>query len=82
MCYNEHNGTFPLSLEECTYIKRILCKEIADIENDMGNKDPHKYILIKMINAKIDGFIQLMNARSIKEKLKEVSEITENRTYE
>jgi len=37
---------------------------------DLENKDPHKFVIIKSLAGKINGFIELMYARKEAEKMR------------
>lgn len=67
MCYSGNDGSFPLTLKECNCIESLCNERISEMEEDLENKDPHKYIRIKELSSKMNAIIKLMNARKIKE---------------
>lgn len=70
MCYDVNEGSFPLTLQECECIQCLCSERISEMAIDLENKDPHKYVMIKSLAGKINGFIELMCARKEAENLK------------
>lgn len=87
MSYSSKDGTFPLTLEECEVIE-ILCNEkISDMESDLNNKDPHKYISIKELFSKFNAMIKLMQSKEETDYKKEFKKLKDfrgsvNKSYE
>ena len=66
MYYSDLEGTFPLTMVECKIIYSLCSDRISEIENSIDNADSHVYVNLKMIEAKMDGFIKLMKSKSEK----------------
>ncbi len=70
MCYDGNEGSFPLTLEECECMQCLCSERISEMALDLENKDPHKFVMIKSLVGKINGFIELMYSRKEAEILK------------
>ena len=70
MCYDGKEGSFPLTLEECECMQCLCSERISEMALDLENKDPHKFVMIKSLVGKINGFIELMYTRKEAEILK------------
>lgn len=63
MCYSEKEGTFPFLKEELTILQCILSERICEMKEDFEAKDPHKFIMLCQLNAKIEGYLWMMGNR-------------------
>ncbi len=70
MCYDGKEGSFPMTIEECVCMQCLCSERISEMALDLENKDPHKFVMIKSLAGKINGFIELMYARREAEKLR------------
>lgn len=78
MCYSDYEGIFPLTMDECKIIQ-ILCSErISELEDNIDRMDPHIYINLKMIEAKMSGYIKLMNSKKNEEHFPHVTDLWGN----
>lgn len=67
VCYSDCEGTFPLTMYECKLMQNLCSERISELESDIEKADPHIYINLKMLNAKMDGYIKLMSSKNNEE---------------
>lgn len=65
MSYDGKEGSFPLTKEECECLFTLCSERIAEMESDLEKTDPHLYVFIKSLCAKLEGYSMLMIAREI-----------------
>lgn len=63
MAYDGKEGTFPLTKNECECLSTLCSERITEMELDLEKKDPHSYVFIKSLGAKLEGYRTLMIAR-------------------
>ncbi len=67
MSYSSKEGSFPFTYDELDYIGNLCSERISDMKNDLEKKDPQKFLFIKSLSAKVEGLIELMDARKDEE---------------
>lgn len=77
MSYDGKEGSFPLTKNECECLSTLCNERIAEMESDLEKKDPHSYIFIKSLEAKLEGYRTLMIARRIAEENKNKCEVSD-----
>lgn len=78
MCYSDCEGTFPLTMDECKLIQNLCSERISKLEDNIDRMDPHIYTNLKMIEAKMDGYIKLMNSKKNEEHFLHVTDLWGN----
>lgn len=78
MCYSNCEGTFPLTMDECKLIQNLCSERISELEANIEKTDPHIYTNLKMIDAKISGYIKLMNSKKNEEHFPYVTDLWSN----
>ena len=78
MCYSDCEGTFPLTMDECKLIQNLCSERISELETNIGKIDPHIYTNLKMIDAKMSGYIKLMNSKKNEEHFPHVTDLWGN----
>lgn len=78
MCYSDCEGTFPLTMDECKLIQNLCSERISELEVNIGKIDPHIYTNLKMIDAKMSGYIKLMNSKKNEEHFSYVTDLWGN----
>lgn len=67
MSYNKTNGEFPFSNSELCVLFSLTSKIISEMEDNFEEKDPHKYIELTQLNAKLKSFVWMMDRKGTKE---------------
>lgn len=78
MCYSDCEGIFPLTMDECKLIQNLCSERISELESNIGRMDPHIYTNLKMIEAKMDGYIKLMDSKKNEEQYPRVTDLWGN----
>ena len=78
MCYSDDEGIFPLTMDECKLIQNLCSERISELEGNIDRMDPHIYTNLKMIEAKMDGYIKLMNSKKNEEHFLYVTDLWGN----
>lgn len=78
MFYSNCEGTFPLTMDECKLIQNLCSERISELEANIEKTDPHIYTNLKMIDAKISGYIKLMNSKKNEEHFLYVTDLWSN----
>lgn len=78
MCYSDCEGIFPLTMDECKLIQNLCSERISELEDNIDRMDPHIYTNLKMIEAKMDGYIKLMNSKKNEEHFPHVTDLWGN----
>lgn len=77
MSYDGKEGSFPLTKNECECLSTLCNERIVEMESDLEKKDPHSYVFIKSLEAKLEGYRTLMIARKITEENKNKCEVSD-----
>ena len=75
MSYDSKEGSFHLNSIELECINTLCSERITDMETDLNSKDPHMYVLLKSTTAKLNGFINLIEAKKKSEVRKNMSDV-------
>ncbi|MBC5688136.1 hypothetical protein H8S37_04205 [Mediterraneibacter sp. NSJ-55] len=74
MSYDSESGSFPFSKNELNILNMIACERLGEMRNDFENKDPHKFVELCQIEAKLSAYIFAMNNKGIASEVYESEE--------
>lgn len=63
MSYGKTGGNFPFSKDELCILSFLASERISEMEDNFEGKDPHKYIELRQLNAKLNSFVWMMDRK-------------------
>lgn len=66
-CYDSKEGSFPISYKDCQLLADACEEQIIQIEKNLEEISPEKYLRYKELHQYFLGIRKLMEARKIKE---------------
>lgn len=66
MSYDKTSGEFPFSKNELCILSFLTSERISEMEDNFEEKDPHKYIELTQLNAKLNSFVWMMDRKGTK----------------
>ena len=67
MSYGKTSGNFPFSKNELCILSFLASEKISEMEDHFEEKDPHKYIELRQLNAKLNSLVWMMERKEIAE---------------
>lgn len=64
--YDKTSGEFPFSKNELCILSFLTSERISEMEDNFEEKDPHKYIELTQLNAKLKSFVWMMDRKGTK----------------
>ena len=61
MSYGKTSGEFPFSKNELCILSYLASERISEMEDNFEEKDPHEYIELTQLNAKLNSLIWMMD---------------------
>ena len=78
MCYSNCEGTFPFTIDECKLMQNLCSERISELEANIEKINPHIYTNLKMMDAKINGYIKLMDSKNNEENFPHITDLRGN----
>lgn len=63
MSYGKTSGEFPFSKNELCILSYLASERISEMEDNFEEKDPHKYIELTQLNAKLNSLVWMMDRK-------------------
>lgn len=60
MSFDSKGGTFPFTINEMDLLQGLLTEKVAEMEQDLKNKNSHVYVNACMLMSKTYAYINLM----------------------
>ena len=67
MSYDETRGEFPFSKNELCILSYLASERISKMRDNFEVKNPHKYIELTQLNAKLNSLVWMMDRKGVKE---------------
>ena len=67
MSYDKTRGEFPFSKNELCILSYLASERISEMQDNFEEKDPHKYIELTQLNAKLKSLVGMMNRKGARE---------------
>ena len=67
MYYRKTSGQFPFSKSELCILSFLASEKISEMEDDFEEKDPHEYIELTQLNAKLNSLVWMMDRKGARE---------------
>lgn len=67
MSYDKTRGEFPFSKNELCILSYLASERISEMQDNFEEKDPHKYIELTQLNAKLNSLVWMMNRKGAME---------------
>ena len=67
MSYDKTGGEFPFSKNELCILSYLASERISEMQDNFEEKDPHKYIELAQLNAKLNSLVWMIDRKGARE---------------
>lgn len=67
MSYDKTGGEFPFSKSELRILSYLASERISEMQDNFEEKDPHKYIELTQLNAKLNSLVWMIDRKGVRE---------------
>lgn len=65
--YDKTGGTFPFTKNELSILCSLVSEKTSEIEENFEEKDPHVYIRLEQLNAKLNAIVWMIDRNGARE---------------
>lgn len=63
MSYGKTSGEFPFSKNEIRILSNLASERISEMKDNFEEKDPHEYIELTQLNAKLNSLVWMVDRK-------------------